>query len=316
MGQALDSLFSDPREMTEHWESRAFVSSPAAPPAHLLATFDVDRHLRSSGLRAAYVRLFRDGHSLDPAGYLQPASTGLPDLVDAEAVIAAVAAGATLSLIGLRLFDEQVRNLCEQLSDEVGIDIYANCYLTPPHATGAGVHFDGHSVVLHQVEGRKRWLVWAPRQLWPAEPYVGDGSRPERDPVLDVVLEPGQSLYIPRGFLHDGHTLDVSSLHVTFSFGNPVTWAAQIADLLATRLRSVDELRQTLPPHLTADRQDAQAAERLHAARCCLASIPIAELLAEMRPGLKRRTPPGSLTEALNGADRASTPAVHPARTC
>ena len=44
-------------------------------------------------------------------------------------------------------------------------------------------------------------------------------------PCIDVVLEAGDLLYMPRGFIHHGKTLDdAHSLHLTVSCYQQQTW--------------------------------------------------------------------------------------------
>jgi len=92
--------------------------------------------------------------------------------------------------------------------------VQANAYITPPGARGLGVHFDTHDVFVLQVAGRKHWVVHEPviELPMPAQkhPVVADD-----EPLLDIVLAPGDVLYVPRGFLHAATSLDEVSAHLT-----------------------------------------------------------------------------------------------------
>jgi hypothetical protein len=61
---------------------------------------------------------------------------------------------------------------------------------------------------------------------------------------MEFLLAPGDCIYIPRGFLHDAHTSDKSSFHVTLSI-ETVTWR----DLIAEVLVADPQFRKTLPRH-------------------------------------------------------------------
>jgi len=72
------------------------------------------------------------------------------------------------------------------------------------------------------------------------------------DAVLDVVLESGDLLYFPRGFIHQAEALaDQDSLHITVSTGQRGTWLDFLdhAVPLALELagKSHPEFRQSLP---------------------------------------------------------------------
>ncbi|QSX28645.1 cupin domain-containing protein [Shewanella cyperi] len=81
---------------------------------------------------------------------------------------------------------------------------------------GVGPHIDNYDVFIIQGEGRRRWTVG------PKGQYARRGNNPESpliedfEPIIDVVLEAGDVLYIPPGFPHQGETL---SLALSYSMG-------------------------------------------------------------------------------------------------
>ena len=79
-----------------------------------------------------------------------------------------------------------------------------------------------HDVFVLQLAGRKHWTVHAPVHADPLR------NQPWRDhagavaaragadaPVIDTVLEPGDALYLPRGWLHAATALGEVSAHLT-----------------------------------------------------------------------------------------------------
>ena len=72
---------------------------------------------------------------------------------------------------------------------------------------GVGPHFDSYDVFLLQGPGRRSWSVGKPRdtKLDPAAPLqILRNFRPEKR----WLLEPGDMLYLPPGWAHDGVALD------------------------------------------------------------------------------------------------------------
>jgi hypothetical protein len=63
--------------------------------------------------------------------------------------------------------------------------------------------------------------------------------------VLDIVVEPGDTLYLPRGWLHEALTSDEDSLHLTIGV-NVVTWLDAFRAALE-RLEDDVEFRRSLP---------------------------------------------------------------------
>ena len=105
-----------------------------------------------------------------------------------------------------------------------GQPVQANAYFTPRGSQGLPVHHDTHDVFCLQVAGRKRWLVYEPALELPLRnqryrPELGEPG----EPVLDLVLEPGDMLYMPRGWLHEALTSDEDSLHLTIGV-SVYTW--------------------------------------------------------------------------------------------
>ena len=76
---------------------------------------------------------------------------------------------------------------------------------------GYPLHFDNVNVFFIQVSGRKHWKVYKPVVQDPmynvprdSHGEYEDNQDVRKDILLDVTLEAGQVLYIPRGFLHEG----------------------------------------------------------------------------------------------------------------
>src|SRR5918993_361258 len=93
------------------------------------------------------------------------------------------------------------------------------------------------------------------------------------EPVHDLVLRPGDMLYLPRGWLHEALTSDSDSLHLTVGV-NVVTWLdafkaalEECGDELGFRRSIGDgdmgELVDVLRGRLTADAVERRAAEKL-----------------------------------------------------
>lgn len=77
---------------------------------------------------------------------------------------------------------------------------------------GVGPHMDSYDVFLLQVQGRRRWRVAPPPPSAVSGSPDSDAFVPglpvkilrEFEPVHDWVLEPGDMLYLPPGWAHDG----------------------------------------------------------------------------------------------------------------
>lgn len=139
-------------------------------------------------------------------------------------VLAEVDAGATVVLQALHLTWTPLARYCRQLEARLEQPAQANAYFTPKHSQGLPIHHDTHDVFVLQVSGSKRWLVYEPVLELPLrhQRYSPELGGPAGT-VLDVTVEPGDTLYLPRGWLHQALTSDTDSLHLTIGV-NVYTW--------------------------------------------------------------------------------------------
>ncbi|WP_253074328.1 cupin domain-containing protein [Paraburkholderia unamae] len=119
----------------------------------------------------------------------------------------------------------------QMLRKEVG----ANLFLTPPSSQGFQPHYDGHDVLIVQLEGDKTWELFDPVQ----DIRVGmEGDRVPPDqlsPIRDSFqLRQGDVLYIPRGLPHVARSTIRNSLHLTLSIV-PTTWTDYFTENLKCR---------------------------------------------------------------------------------
>ena len=107
-----------------------------------------------------------------------------------------------------------------------GATFHFNGYLSPG-GKGFGIHFDNHSVWILQIAGAKRWFFGdEPAVRYPItncvypihRPYIKFPwymiQRPDEARLNEVVLEPGDVLYLPAGVWHktqaNGYSLSLT----------------------------------------------------------------------------------------------------------
>jgi 50S ribosomal protein L16 3-hydroxylase len=101
---------------------------------------------------------------------------------------------------------------------------------------GVGPHTDSYDVFLLQVQGRRRWRVAPPEGAGEPELIAGLPLKILRRfrPVHDWVLEPGDMLYLPPGWGHDGVALGGDCMTCSIGFRAP--GATELARELLLRL--------------------------------------------------------------------------------
>ena len=126
-------------------------------------------------------------------------------VIDPRRVGAWIHQGYSLVISDASLFSLRLQRWCNALQRELGAVVQANVYLSPPQSQGFDVHHDTHDTLTIQIEGEKRWRIYAPLVDLPLEsqPFpVGRTSSTLRM-THEVTLRPGDTLYIPRGCPHD-----------------------------------------------------------------------------------------------------------------
>jgi hypothetical protein len=224
---------------------------------------DVERLVCSTAIRYPAFRLVREGGQLDVGSYTRdvPWRPAFTKTVDVERVLAEWEAGATLVLQALHVNWQPLVVFCRQLEEAFGQSVQANSYYTPRGSQGFAVHHDTHDVLVLQVAGEKRWLLYDPLLELPLKHQrysksLGD----EGTPTDDLVLRAGDTLYLPRGWLHQAETSDTDSLHLTIGI-NAYTWLDAARAALGPLESDADLRRGVFPDRYVA----AELANRLRA---------------------------------------------------
>ena len=185
---------------------------------------------------------------------------GLDGRIDIDKLRKLYWSGQTVVLNMVENFHPAVAQLARSLETEMGARIQVNSYLTPPRAQGFRPHYDTHDVMVAQVEGQKLWKLHGADAACPLEKMTnGDPTFTEQTlPPEEVLLKPGDLLYIPRGWIHEAETTDTASLHLTIGIHPPLG-----KDLLLSAVECLclqhPELRQALPIGRLSDATNKEA---------------------------------------------------------
>jgi len=219
----------------------------------LLDAAAIDDLVSRRGLRTPFLRMAKDGTVLAASRFTRGggAGAGVTDQAADDRILTELGGGSTLVLQGLHRTWPPVVDFATDLAAELGHPVQVNAYITPPENRGFAAHYDVHDVFVLQIAGHKRWYVHEPvvRNPLPDQPWqqhrAAVASRAAEQPLIDVVLEPGDSLYLPRGYLHSADALGQISIHLTVGV-HPVTRHRLVRQLIA-RAQDDPALRTSLP---------------------------------------------------------------------
>jgi hypothetical protein len=152
---------------------------------------------------------------------------------------------------------------------------WTNAYWSHGKDSAFKPHSDNHNVLILQLSGEKRWKFWGAIEKDPvvSRPYEAAELPP---PGAELLLRPGDMLFVPRGDVHCAQLEGKASLHLT----------------VALERRRVEHLLDGLKAHLAGDelaRADLPAG----------AALADAAARAQIR-GLLDRLPAGALSQGFS----------------
>jgi ribosomal protein L16 Arg81 hydroxylase len=127
--------------------------------------------------------------------------------------------GATLQINWLERHSVEAMRLCLEVGRFVGAQTSGNAYMSFSGDGTFGKHWDTHDVFAIQLIGRKRWRLFAPTLPLPLtfQSHDRSGHHCPSEPSLEITMEEGDVLYLPRGWWHHVVPLQGGSFH--FSVG-------------------------------------------------------------------------------------------------
>lgn len=162
----------------------------------------------------------------------------------------------TLLVQGVDLHNDAVHALMQQFRfvPEARLDDLMISYASD--GGGVGPHFDSYDVFLLQAHGTRRWRIGRQKDLTLRE-GIPLKVLAQFEPEAEYVLEPGDMLYLPPRYAHDGIAQGEC---MTYSIGFKVPSRAELAQELLSRAAE-DAADQDESPQLYRDAQQEAVAQ-------------------------------------------------------
>jgi ribosomal protein L16 Arg81 hydroxylase len=294
----------------EHWQEKPLLVSRNDRDyfGTLLSLEEIDPLI--TVLPSDLVTLANSDDPLDVAEFARPDGT-----LDVVKACQFFATGTTLIVQEAHKRHEKLAALCRTLECELGATVQCNIYVTPPGGKGFDTHYDTHDVLLMQITGAKEWTIFnSPIRL----PLAGQPYDPNLHPAgaatMSFMLQAGDFLYIPRGFLHHARSADEISVHVTVGV-LPYRWSDVMLEAIAQLCLSDPAFRRALPVDLGKRDFDLAAARRIFAdllARVSAQASPdgVLDRLANEFVVSRSALVPGQLAQALQSPHLSSADEV------
>lgn len=246
------------RFLAEHW-GRAPVHLAGAgagerlrfPWARMNALLGLASHWTPGNLK-----LVLNSRAVEPGFYTDEVATadGRVRRADPAKVDVFLGLGASLVANSVEEVAPEIADLCDVLARRFAGLANANIYCSFDNVQAFATHYDAHEVFAIQCEGEKSWRLYEGRA---DAPLGHDGmSQAQIDAARgrvthEVLMRPGDLLYIPRGVYHDAIAREGASLHVTLAVAPRP--GVMIAPLLEAAMRLDPAFRAYLPSAEDAD---------------------------------------------------------------
>ncbi|GJM37533.1 MAG: hypothetical protein DHS20C19_09000 [Acidimicrobiales bacterium] len=296
-----DTFFS------EYWEENYLHRRGRIDP--IPARFDdVDRLLHDHVLSTSTVALSANGSLLDAERYTVDPTTlitggdGPQTVVDPDRLLAEFQHGANVVFHRVEDYLPAAAAVASELESIVGQPLRGNMFLTPPGSPGLPPHVDGADVFVFQCEGVKRWELW--RRVIPRPLCEDEFNRRElTEPEVVIDLEPGDLLYLPRGWDHRVGAAAESSLSISLNI-RTVTHAHLARAALDVALQSED-FRRAVSPEAMCDpavlaAEAKQVIDELSRAIAGVDAADITGVVDELVGAVKRPKPSITLQQAID----------------
>lgn len=228
----------------EYWEKKPLVITRGQPNyfEFLLSLDEVDRVITTLNLRIPDISMVNADQTVTRDQY-----TVHGDVIDVAKLYQLFADGGTIILSALHTRVPSLAVFCRAMERDFSIPFQTNIYLTPSNAKGFKSHYDTHDVFVLQIAGSKHWKIYETPVVLPLKGQEFDSSLHKPGATtLEFDLQAGDTVYIPRGVMHDAQSHDDVSLHITVGVLS-YTWTDLMLGALATVSLNDPSFRKALP---------------------------------------------------------------------
>ena len=159
--------------------------------------------------------------------------------------------GATLVANDIDHLSEGLTAFSKAMEEALSGKVQGNLYCSSKRRQGFAAHFDTHDVYAVHVEGTKTWHIYEGRATDPiAHPMFKTLGREHHEKakgklLMDVQMEPGDLLYLPRGQYHDALADEGGAVHIAFGVTYPI--GIDVMSYLFEQVIARDAFRANLP---------------------------------------------------------------------
>ncbi|GAA3841830.1 hypothetical protein GCM10022403_087450 [Streptomyces coacervatus] len=211
----------------EYFNKKPLLRKAAMPGdvRDILSIRKLDELLHLEVVRPPYIKVNHNGSGVPEKGYTRSVvvqGVNITDTVVPEKIYELFRAGATVTWCSLNQVVPELRDFTRIISDKMAVRTDVVGFMTPTKKRGYLPHHDPVDLFIVQLEGTKRWRLWD----LPDERLGDNASYTDEElgePSIEVLLEPGDVLYLPYNTPHAAAAEDQVSLHLSIMM-RPRMW--------------------------------------------------------------------------------------------
>lgn len=240
---------------THYWEKQPLhITRDGGEITELIDLPAIERLFSTQPLYFPGVQLTQSGKTIAVSSYADEQSVILP-----LRLFELHAQGATIVLSQAQKLFAPLNDLCREVMRTLKMDCQANVYVSAPANQGFNAHYDTHDVFVLQVSGAKTFNFYASPVHLPFPDEQFDANKLNATPInstpIDesIRLTAGDTLYIPRGIVHDAIADDTDpSIHITLGV-YPVLMRDVLLKAVHYQASQDHQFRKSLNPFITSD---------------------------------------------------------------
>ena len=154
--------------------------------------------------------------------------TGQPQMAPVPALVQQfLDRGASLVLNEVETLEPAIRGMVEAFDQGLGAKCSGNAYISQKNHQAFDSHFDRTDVFAVQTLGSKRWRIYEGQLEAPVIHTRFSNMPPQEIQRLkgkveaEIIMNPGDVLYLPRGRFHDALATEGPSIHLSFAVSEP-----------------------------------------------------------------------------------------------
>jgi hypothetical protein len=266
---------------TVYQKQFAHLGGDGAGVCEMLTWSDLNSLLAYHQTRFRQVRLVKEGDEIDKSRFVRWRTTesGPFQCVDIDDLLDSMRHGATLVINYLEEMCAPIRGLVCMVEKALSVRVHANLYAAFHSTPGLNTHWDTHAVFVLALVGRKRWRIFRPTVAFPSR-LAKENESPKGDPIWEGILNPGEILYIPRGWWHDATPIGDAVMHVTLGMGSNT--GIEFANWFINKLPNLEIMRRDLPRFATVADQEQHMQLMRQSLDAALQNVSIAEYFSDI----------------------------------